>query len=110
MCQLLCCSMLLTPDMTDVPSAPSLQDKEGADFQRMTWDALRKSINGLVNKVNITNIKDILPEFFGEVCPQLVPARLFSHTHMLGSSFDWHAHIDTRLTPMPLLRELNGTR
>jgi pre-mRNA-splicing factor CWC22 len=25
-------------------------DKEGAQYQRMTWDALRKSINGLVNK------------------------------------------------------------
>lgn len=33
----------------------------------MTWDALRKSINGLVNKVNVMNIKQILPEFFGEV-------------------------------------------
>jgi pre-mRNA-splicing factor CWC22 len=26
------------------------QDKESAAYQRMTWDALRKSINGLVNK------------------------------------------------------------
>jgi hypothetical protein len=25
-------------------------DKEGAQYQRLTWDALRKSINGLVNK------------------------------------------------------------
>jgi hypothetical protein len=25
-------------------------DKEGAAYQRLTWDALRKSINGLVNK------------------------------------------------------------
>ncbi len=41
--------------------------KEGAGFQRLTWDALRKSLNGLVNKVKITNIKEILPEFFGEV-------------------------------------------
>ena len=28
----------------------------------MTWDALRKSINGLINKVNAANIKHILPE------------------------------------------------
>ncbi|CAG9463972.1 unnamed protein product [Pedinophyceae sp. YPF-701] len=41
-------------------------DKRGADYQRMTWDALRKSINGLVNKVNSTNLKQILPEFFQE--------------------------------------------
>lgn len=33
----------------------------------MTWDALRKSINGLVNKVNASNIKHILPEVFAEV-------------------------------------------
>jgi hypothetical protein len=33
----------------------------------MTWDALRKSINGLVNKVNAANIKHILPEVFSEV-------------------------------------------
>jgi pre-mRNA-splicing factor CWC22 len=41
-------------------------DKEGAQYQRMTWDALRKSINGLVNKVNASNIKHILPEVFSE--------------------------------------------
>ena len=43
------------------------QDKESPEYQRLTWDALRKSINGLVNKVNISNIKHILPEFFQEV-------------------------------------------
>ena len=32
----------------------------------MTWDALKKSINGLVNKVNASNIKNILPELFTE--------------------------------------------
>ncbi|XP_031100853.1 pre-mRNA-splicing factor CWC22 homolog [Ipomoea triloba] len=36
------------------------------EYQRMTWDALRKSINGLVNKVNVTNIKNIIPELFAE--------------------------------------------
>ncbi|PSC73785.1 pre-mRNA-splicing factor CWC22-like protein [Micractinium conductrix] len=41
-------------------------DKESAQYQRMTWDALRKSINGLVNKVNAANIKHILPEVFSE--------------------------------------------
>ncbi|KAI8104902.1 hypothetical protein M9435_000079 [Picochlorum sp. BPE23] len=41
-------------------------DKESVEFQRLTWDALRKSINGLVNKVNASNIKHILPELFSE--------------------------------------------
>ena len=27
-------------------------DKSSAEYQRLTWDALRKSINGLVNKVS----------------------------------------------------------
>lgn len=37
-------------------------DQEGEDYQRLTWDALRKSINGLINKVNVANIKLIVPE------------------------------------------------
>ena len=46
-------------------------DKVGPQYQRMTWDALRKSLNGLINKVNVKNIKEILPEIFSEVysCP-----------------------------------------
>lgn len=43
-----------------------VSDKAGPEYQRMTWDALRKSINGLINKVNTSNIKNILPELFGE--------------------------------------------
>jgi pre-mRNA-splicing factor CWC22 len=43
-----------------------VEDKESAAYQRMTWDALRKSINGLVNKINTANIKHILPEVFSE--------------------------------------------
>ncbi|KAK7304935.1 hypothetical protein VNO77_42829 [Canavalia gladiata] len=43
-----------------------VQDKSSVEYQRLTWDALRKSINGLVNKVNATNIKNIIPELFSE--------------------------------------------
>ncbi|XP_043690804.1 pre-mRNA-splicing factor CWC22 homolog [Telopea speciosissima] len=43
-----------------------VQDKNSIEYQRLTWDALRKSINGLVNKVNATNIKNIIPELFAE--------------------------------------------
>ncbi|KAJ1695793.1 hypothetical protein LUZ63_012491 [Rhynchospora breviuscula] len=42
------------------------QDKSSEAFQRLSWDALRKSINSLVNKVNDTNIKNIIPELFSE--------------------------------------------
>ncbi|KAK1388166.1 pre-mRNA-splicing factor CWC22-like [Heracleum sosnowskyi] len=43
-----------------------VEDKTSVEYQRLTWDALRKSINGLVNKVNATNIKNIIPELFAE--------------------------------------------
>ncbi|XP_015160907.1 pre-mRNA-splicing factor CWC22 homolog [Solanum tuberosum] len=43
-----------------------VQDKSSVEYQRMTWDALRKSINGLVNKVNAANLKNIIPELFAE--------------------------------------------
>ncbi|MBA0696033.1 hypothetical protein Goari_002620 [Gossypium aridum] len=42
------------------------QDKSSDEYQRLTWDALRKSISGLVNEVNATNIKNIVPELFAE--------------------------------------------
>uniref|UniRef100_A0A7N2QX20 MI domain-containing protein n=1 Tax=Quercus lobata TaxID=97700 RepID=A0A7N2QX20_QUELO len=43
-----------------------VQDKSSVEYQRLTWDALRKSINGLVNKVNAANVKNIIPELFSE--------------------------------------------
>lgn len=43
-----------------------VKDKSSIEYQRLTWDALRKSINGLVNKVNANNIKNIIPELFAE--------------------------------------------
>jgi pre-mRNA-splicing factor CWC22 len=43
-----------------------VKDKSSAQYRRMTWDALSKSINGLVNKVNASNIKNILPELFAQ--------------------------------------------
>jgi pre-mRNA-splicing factor CWC22 len=41
-------------------------DKSSPEYQRLSWDALRKSITGIVNRVNITNIKQIVPELFAE--------------------------------------------
>ena len=43
-----------------------------AQMLREAQDALRKSLNGLINKVNKENIKAVLPEIFGEVCRRLV--------------------------------------
>ncbi|KAF3777905.1 Pre-mRNA-splicing factor CWC22-like protein [Nymphaea thermarum] len=44
----------------------NVEDKSSEEYQRLTWDALRKSINGLVNKVNASNVKNIIPELFSE--------------------------------------------
>lgn len=44
----------------------ALTDKSSKEYQRMAWEALKKSINGLVNKVNVANIKSIVPELFAE--------------------------------------------
>lgn len=43
-----------------------ITDKTSKEYQRMAWEALKKSINGLINKVNTANIKYIVPELFGE--------------------------------------------
>ncbi|SPO27196.1 related to Pre-mRNA splicing factor cwc22 [Ustilago trichophora] len=40
-------------------------DSGSIEYQRMNWDALKKSITGLVNKVAAENIKSIVPELFG---------------------------------------------
>ncbi|EON97742.1 putative cell cycle control protein [Phaeoacremonium minimum UCRPA7] len=43
-----------------------ITDTSSKEYQRMAWEALKKSINGLINKVNVPNIKLIVPELFGE--------------------------------------------
>lgn len=44
----------------------SIKDTNSEEYQRITWEALKKSINGLINKVNTSNIKMLIPELFGE--------------------------------------------
>ncbi|ROV98357.1 hypothetical protein VMCG_07114 [Cytospora schulzeri] len=43
-----------------------ITDKTTKEWQRMAWEALKKSINGLINKANSPNLKLIVPELFGE--------------------------------------------
>ena len=43
-----------------------IEDKSSPEYQRITWEALKKSINGLVNKINSSNVKNIVPELFNE--------------------------------------------
>ncbi|TPX12048.1 uncharacterized protein E0L32_007163 [Thyridium curvatum] len=63
-----------------------ITDKTSKEYQRMAWDALKKSINGLVNKANVANMKHIVPELFNEnlirgrglFCQSLVKAQAAS--------------------------------
>ena len=34
--------------------------------QKFMWEQLRKSINGIINKVNVSNISNIIVELFSE--------------------------------------------
>ena len=43
-----------------------ITDKQSEPYQKMTWEALKKSINGLINKVNVANLKEIVLELFAE--------------------------------------------
>ncbi|KAJ8403406.1 hypothetical protein AAFF_G00351780 [Aldrovandia affinis] len=43
-----------------------ITDKSSLAFQRMSWEALKKSINGLINKVNVSNIGNIIHELLQE--------------------------------------------
>ena len=59
-------------------------DRSSAEYQRLSWDALRKSITGIVNRVNVANIKHIVPELFAE---NLIRGRgLFARSVMKAQS------------------------
>ena len=44
----------------------TVRDTSSPEYQRIAWEALKKSINGLVNKINASNVKNIVPELFSE--------------------------------------------
>ena len=66
----------------------AIADKTSAEYQRLAWEALKKSIHGLVNKVNIPNIAQVVRELFKEnivrgrglLCRSVMQAQLFSPT------------------------------
>lgn len=42
------------------------QSEESEAHQKYMWENLRKSLNGIVNKVNVSNISQIVMELFNE--------------------------------------------
>ena len=61
-------------------------DASSREFQKLSWESLRKGINGHVNKVNVSNIRSIVPELLelnlvrgrGLLCRALMKAQLAS--------------------------------
>lgn len=43
-----------------------ITDKNSMEYQKISWEALKKGINGLINKVNVSNIAVIVRELFKE--------------------------------------------
>ena len=41
-------------------------DIKSEEYQKIMWDLLSKSINGIINKVNVSNIQNIIYELFNE--------------------------------------------
>ncbi|XP_053202138.1 pre-mRNA-splicing factor CWC22 homolog [Panonychus citri] len=60
-------------------------DKQNLNFQKLSWEALKKSINGLVNKTNASNLPVIVRELLkenlirgqGVLCQSIITAQSF---------------------------------
>ncbi|KAG9019170.1 pre-mRNA-splicing factor cwc22 [Tulasnella sp. 427] len=90
------------------------QDKSSVEYQRLSWDALRKSLTGIVNRVNVSNIKDVIPEMFQE---NLIRGRgLFSRSIMKAQASSlpftpvFAAVVAIINTKLPMVGELVLTR
>ena len=63
--------MYLTPFRAEqirreMESKMSVEERGGVDEQRMMWEMLRKSLNGIINKVNSLNIQNVIIELLNE--------------------------------------------
>ena len=92
----------------------SITDRSSEAFQRISWEALKKSLNGLINKVNISNLKDIVVELFGENLLRgkglLVRACLKAQASALPFTPVYAALISVLNTKLPEIGELTLKR
>ena len=92
----------------------SITDRSSEAFQRVSWEALKKSLNGLVNKVNTANLKDIVVELFGENLIRgrglLVKACLKAQSAALPFTPVYAASIAVLNTKLPDIGELTLKR
>ena len=86
------------------------KDHESTEYQRMMWEMLRKSINGIINKVNISNIQNIVYEIFNEnlLRGKGILARAIIKAQMASSNFThvYAALIAVINTKLPDIGEL----
>ena len=95
-----------------VQEAASL-DKTSVKYQQLSWDALCKSIAGIVNRVNITNIKQIVLELFSEnlICGRGLFARSIMKAQAASLPFTVFAALVAIInTKLPQVGELVLTR
>ena len=82
-----------------------ITDKASPAFQRLAWEALKKSINGLINKVNSPNIAIIVRELFAEnivrgrglLCQSIMQAQTASPTFTHVYAGMCHQYFSTRV-------------
>ena len=88
----------------------TVRDASSPEYQRIAWEALKKSINGLVNKINASNVKNIVPELFSEnvVRGKGLFARLVMKSQMASPQFSpvFAALVAVTNTKFPELGEL----
>ncbi len=86
------------------------KDKSSVEYQRLSWDSLKKSLNGLINRVNATNIKHVLQELFAEnlVRGQGLLCRSLMKSQVASPSFSpvYAALVAVVNTKFPALGEL----
>ena len=85
-------------------------DPKSAQFQRQTWEALKKSLNGLINKLSEQNIKNIIPEIFAENLIRgrgvFVKSMMKAQSVSMGFTDVYAAAISVINTKFPMLGEL----
>lgn len=91
-----------------------LPDERSEAYQRLSWEALRKSINGLINKINTSNIKEIIVELFGENLVRgrgvLVRSVMKAQAQALPFTSIYAAMMAVLNTKLPMVGELLLTR
>jgi hypothetical protein len=67
-------------------------DTTSEAYQKLSWDALRKSINGLVNRVNASNVPIIVGQLLKEVLSLSILFLGFNLLRSVLISINMHSH------------------